>query len=221
MSRKLISFVCVLALASTSYGVVIGNWENSNDGWIDWGNKLLVDDPCNMPVKVTGTAGYQYDTSEGITLGSTSLEVTQSGWGQSLSIKLQDAGHIADFLANDTFEIDMSVAATAGITSGYSQINAVSMNAEGAGWQDVASGNPVNFYWWEGRPDETQTLTVDYTAFRDLIDPSPGWIEIIFALNTGDGAPPEMYFDNAQLTPEPTTIALLGLGALALRRRKR
>ena len=35
---SLVSIVFVLIIASTTHGVVIGNWEDgSYDGWIDWG----------------------------------------------------------------------------------------------------------------------------------------------------------------------------------------
>ena len=204
MMKKFVSICLMIAVLSIpASAVVIGNWESGLDGWIDW----------------NGNATMTGGQTEGVTLGSGSIVVEQSGWDQSLAIKLQDNGFVDDFMANSIFSIDMSVAATEGITEGYTQLAAVSMNAAGPGWTDVISDNPINFYWWSGRPDETQTLSVDYSAFRDAITDT-GYIEIILALNTGGGAPPQMYFDNAQLTPEPATLALLGLGALVLRRRK-
>lgn len=219
MSRKIIfCTLLVFALSCTSYGatVVIGDWENmpnSGDGWIDWGQSQVAIE--TLPAK------YMTEPTVGVTLNDDSLHVVQTGWAQSLSIKLQNLGLTGAFMSHDTFSIDMTVKATPGITGGYTQISSVAMNAQGPGWTTVASGNPVNFYWWDGRSTETKTLTVNYSAFRDAIT-STGYIEIILALNTGGGAPPDMYFDNARLTgvPEPATIALLGLGGLALRRRK-
>jgi len=196
----------MVLLPAAGFAGIIGDWETDLDGWINWG------------AVATNMAGGQ---TEGVTLGSGALVVAQDGWGQSLAIQL-DAAQRVDFMANTTFSIDVSVAAMAGYTSGWSQVFAVSMNAPGAGWQDVASGTPINFYWWDGRPDETQTLTIDYSAYRDQISVDPGYVEIIFALNTGGGAPSQMYFDNAQLVPEPATIGLLGLfgvGLLLIRRR--
>ncbi len=193
-----------LLLPAAGVAGIIGDFETDTDGWIDWTGAA------------TTMAGGQ---TEGVTLGSGSLVVEQNGWGQSLALQL-DVAQRADFMANSIFSIDVSVAATPGITGGWSEVFAVSMNAPGAGWQDVTSG-AFSFYWWDGRPSETQTLEIDYSAYRDQIT-SPDYIEIIFALNTGGGAPSQMYFDNAQLVPEPATIGLLGIfgGGLLLVRRK-
>jgi len=186
--------VLIFASAAPSYALVIGDWESmpaSGDGWIDWGQGQAAIE--TLPEKYSSS-------TIGATLGSQSLKVIQSGWGQSLAIKLNETQRAA-FMAGNKFSIDMTVAANDGtITSGYSQISAVYMNAEGPGFTAVASDNPVNFYWWSGSGQRTQTLVVDYTAFKEQItSPNPGYIEIIFALNTGGGAPPEMYFDNAQI----------------------
>ncbi len=184
--------VLIFASAAPSYALVIGDWESmpaSGDGWIDWGQGQAAIE--TLPEKYSSS-------TIGATLGSQSLKVIQSGWGQSLAIKLNETQRAA-FMAGNKFSIDVTVAANDGtITSGYSQISAVYMNADGPGFTAVASDNPVNFYWWSGSGQRTQTLVVDYTAFKEQIT-SPGYIEIIFALNTGGGAPPEMYFDNAQI----------------------
>ncbi|HOM61548.1 MAG TPA: PEP-CTERM sorting domain-containing protein [Anaerohalosphaeraceae bacterium] len=218
MKNKLIvlALLGLLAMSVQAPALVIGNWESmpaSGDGWIDWGQGQAAIE--TLPEKYSSS-------TIGATLGSKSLRVDQSGWAQSLAIKL-NAEQRAVFMKSSTFSMDVSVRANDGtITGGYSQIYAVYMNAAGPGWTEVAGGNPVNFYWWPGSGQRTATLTVDYSAFRDQIT-STGYIEIILALNTGGGAPTDMYFDNAQLTgvPEPATLALLGTGCLlTLRKRK-
>lgn len=203
---KAVATVAVLLPVMGFGGLVIGDWETDLDGWGDW----------------SSGATYAGGQTEGVTLGSGSLLVDQTGWGQSLSIGLNEAQKTA-FMANSILSIDVSVAATPGITAGYSQVSTVTMNGNipGGGWTEVATGNPVEFFWWDGRPDETKTLEVDYSAFRDaLVDTS--YIEIILTLNNGGGAPSQFYFDNAQLIPEPATIGLIGIfgGGLIMFRRR-
>src|SRR5688500_5478989 len=57
---------------------IIGDWEGTTDGWIDWSNGQA---PIAAPK-------FSYDTI-GVTSGSQSLKLTQVGWGQNLSLKLQ------------------------------------------------------------------------------------------------------------------------------------
>ena len=205
MKNVLSLCILIVLVCSPSFAVVIGDWESGMDGWADWNSDAV----------------YTPGASEGVTLNSGSIMVEQSGWGQSLSIKLQDNDLVDDFMANSIFSIDVSVAANDGtITGGYSQVSSVSMNAAGPGWTTVLGDTPVNFYWWDGSGARTETLEVDYSAFRDAIT-TTYYIEIILTLNTGGGAPEAMYFDNAQLVPEPATMSVFGLGALAMLRRKR
>ena len=189
INQKNIMFIVLMAIfgiAGAVNAVIIGDWESGMDGWADWGGD-------------TPVATYTPGAATGATLNNGSLRLDQSGYGQSLSIKLQNSGLVNAFMANSLFSIDVSVAADDGtITSGYSQVNSVSMNAEGPGFATVLGDTPVNFYWWSGSNERTQTLVVDYTEFRQAIT-ATGYIEIILTLNTGGGAPTDMYFDNAQL----------------------
>lgn len=208
MNRILI-IALVAALVCTSYGAVIGNWETGTDGW-------------------TSNGTLTYGESVGVTLDDYSAKVELDEWGTALKLQFGAPEHKALFMQNDTFSIDFSVAANDGtIEGGWTHLQKVIMNNGTAGWKEVTVGNPqITYYWWPGSGERTTTLTIDYSAYLALItDINPdgtggGYLEIIIETQTGGGAPTAMYFDNAVLTPEPMTIALLGLGGLMLRRRK-
>ena len=224
MKRLIVLGVClVLMLGTSSFAVVIGDWEGSPDGWIDWSTGgaggVSVDDPSVMPSK------FDYGTV-GATLGSQSLKLTQTGWSQSLAIDLTGQ-NMADFLANDTLSFDLSIGADWLLngTGGWSQIEQIVINADGLGWVGQLSGSTGQQYWWDGSPDQTTTVTLDYSAAKAAIAPSPTYIQIIFETNgqRDDGSSIDFYFDNMELTsaiPEPATLSLLGLGAFLLRRKK-
>ena len=203
--------ILVVALASTSYGAVIGNWEGSDDGWTSPSGIL--------------TNGQTVC----VTLDNYSAGVDLSGWGQALKLQFGAPSQKALFMQNNTFSIDFGVAASGGVyTSGYTHLQKIIMNNGSAGWQQVSGANPlITYYWWGSAGERKTTYTVDYSAYVASITDlnpdgtGPGYIEIIIETQTGGGAPIRMYFDKAELTPEPATIALLGLGGLALRRRKR
>jgi tetratricopeptide (TPR) repeat protein len=86
--------------------------------------------------------------------------------------------------------------------------------------------------FWSGSPRQTQTVTWNYSSILPAIEAdgntsSSGYIELILTSNSGGGAPHIFDFNNAVLSggpvPEPSTLALIGLGAaglLVVRRRR-
>lgn len=199
MSRQIKKVLVMTALVAaftyvpSAYALQIASWENTPDNCIDWAApQPSIDDPSVMP------SIYEYESAVGVTSGAKSLHVNQAGYAQRLALRLNAAGRTA-FMANSVFSIDVSVAASDGVyTAGYTNIEEVAMNAPGAGFQAVASQTPLQFYWWGTAGARTQTLTINYSDFRQAVT-ATDYIEIVFTINTGAGAPDDIYFDNAQL----------------------
>lgn len=199
--------------------VIIGTWEQSPDGWIDWGQGQVGIE--TLPSK------YSYVTGVGVTHGNYALKMTVSGWNQNLAIKLQNVGHKQSFLDNRILLIDVTVPAQT--TSGWAKIEEIVLNAQGISWGQVKVTSPVLFGWGEGGgPAQCATVALDYGWYIDNIVPTldlgagqPWWVEFIIATNASSTSHGQFIFDNARLVPEPASLALLSLGLLTALRRSR
>jgi hypothetical protein len=247
-NRKRAVALAVVAVALPLSGIAattIGSWQtSSSDGWVNSFSS-------NAPITSASVSPGIYSFAGGAVAGyGQSLQINQSGFGSTLAIKLQDNGYMDDFLNNHllSFTFSVDAASVSGSTAGYSQVYALTLNAQGFGYNNIASGGTwpnttavgdtgnnsaggqPNFYFYNGAPARSQTVTIDYSSALALITatPSSGWIELMFTFNNGGGAPANFYMNEVVLSggpiPEPSSIALAGLGcagfALFGRRRK-
>lgn len=213
---------CLSALKVNAALTVVGDWENSgnpdsgiaSDYWLDWGNQVYAKD---FPGR------YSFSTTTGVILGSTSLHVTASGYTQDVALKLQNnpsdpvANHPSEmpaFFGNRALAIDITYPAQ-NATSGFQQIYGVALNAQGYGFIEQGSTNPLpgtNVGYGDGQggalatPNRTYTLVINYGSHLD-VNGGPiittganaaTYAEFILATN-GDASHPDFYFDNARL----------------------
>ena len=246
------AFISGQATSQASGSVVIGNWTNStNDGWFDWGhsgggtanngNPGGAGNAYLTGLSVHGNPLYAY-SSDGVESGASLLyqpagpNGLNGGYEQSYGVKLEYQGDMGAFWANQdiTFTMTYPAASLSGSTSGYAQVYQLFINAPGWGFKDISATKPVpgtNVYYYSGASQRTVTVTVPYASVLAAMvangnnaTTNQGYAEIIFATNSGSGAPGSVYLDQVSLTggpvPEPTSLSLLGLAAAGLMRRR-
>jgi hypothetical protein len=204
-----ILFVLFLFMASSTYAVVIGDFEGgSMDGW--------------MPGGAVTTA---FSSTTGVTLNSCSLAAAPNGTGFVWA--LQRDG-VEDLDANPILSLDVTWVTSEWVDDGsggaWVNLKDIAVNS-GAGWSQYIPDDPTNpsypgswdpYNWGEVH---TRTLTWDLSDYdMSLVT---NWMQIYLSFNSGGFEQTgNFYIDNIQLIPEPATMMLLGLGGIALLRKR-
>ena len=133
------------------------------------------------------------------------------------AIDLDITGMIDDLNANDTLLVDVTTSHTAESMGWWLQtVLVVQGGIDPEGDYYLQSGDTS-----VASPDGSLTTTTVAYDYGHLLTSGPvvWWAKIRIINNTGgDGI---VYYDNVRFTPEPGTMSLLGLGGLALLRRRK
>jgi hypothetical protein len=136
------------------------------------------------------------------------------GWGILGEIDLSPA----DFMANSKISVDVT-SLTADWPGDTGFQFSMAINSDLTNWQQDA----LTPWWNSADGDRTITATFDYSTLKT--GSSCTFAQVFFIENSysNDGLNKQcvLYLDNLRLTPEPATMTLLGLGGLALIRRKK
>lgn len=196
---SLIAVLC-LGLTSAAATVNLGNFEGTMDNW-------------EMQSGATGT----YSTF-GATNGASSLEVVfPSGW--KTVMKLNMLSQLDVMKTMEEFSLDLTTRNDNGQIPAWWLNVILVVNSETGSWQDMGDKYTAGVPW--SPRTETLSWTIPQSIRDNFIQKGAGgWAELFIVTNSG--ASGTLWVDNINAkVPEPATLSVLGLGALALLKRRK
>jgi hypothetical protein len=168
-------------------------------------------------------------STTGATLGSQALLVSSGGeWSLQYAFATPIALPVGTKL---TMDVTMTAADATALTGWGAFCADFAINSNGpSGWSQISwsplvtaidhtggTGTAIDFGPWD-TAGFSRTYTIDLGGMN-YNSTGATYMQLNFGFQTPGLA--TIYVDNVQLTPEPATMALLGLGGLALIRRKK
>ena len=186
---SLVSVILVLCLVSTSFGVVIGDFEDSMDGW----------KPANAGIQT----GF---STNGATLNQKSIWIeTPEGNGDALVLDLVANNLVEEFRNNlkVSFDVTRLLSEWVEVDSTWCELTMdvrAGSNEEGGTWV-YREGMAGSATWTIEYGDGVMSAVYDYSLAHNQIDyDNLEYLELIFMTNWGGYSPGGVYYiDNVQM----------------------